>query len=308
MSFPRFYHPDRISTLFYPNVADIAADAEMSSIRPADDDKTKLLLMIIDMQVDFCHEHGTLHVPGAKMDVRRVIEFIYRNAAKITTIICSLDSHYPMQIFHPVWWADAHGQHPEPFTIISAADVMHGTWRPLRQQEWSIRYVEQLQQRAKKQLTIWPYHVPIGGVGNALDPELWSAVFWHSIARQSQPVLWTKGSLAETEHYSIIRPEIEIADQQNQGMAERFIHVLDQYDYIYLAGEAESHCVLETVKDIMELLREYPDKLSKIFILQDCMSSVVHPEIDFHALAQKEFAQCAEQGIQFVNSTDPLIV
>ncbi|MBN1482482.1 hypothetical protein EH223_10595 [candidate division KSB1 bacterium] len=306
MSFPRFYNPDRIGTLFYPNVAEIAADAEMLSIQPADEDKTKLLLMIIDMQVDFCHEPGSLFVPGAPGDVQRVIEFIYQNAERITSIICSLDSHYPIQIFHPVWWADAQGRHPEPFTIISVSDVEHGTWRPLRQRKWSIHYVKQLQQKAKKQLTIWPYHVPIGGVGNALDPELWSAVFWHSIARKSQPVLWTKGSLAKTEHYSIIRPEIEITPQQNQPTVDRFVDLIDHYDYVYLAGEAESHCVLETIKDIVDLLQAYPDKLSKIFILQDCMSAVVHPEIDFHALAREEFAKYEEQGIQFVSSTDAL--
>jgi hypothetical protein len=120
-------------------------------------------------------------------DVRRLIEFIYTNAERISHITCSLDSHYPFQIFHPAWWVDADGKHPLPFTIISAEDVEDGTWRPLFKAELSAQYVKELGQEAKKQLTVWPYHVPIGGVGNALDPELWSAVFWHSIARRSQP-------------------------------------------------------------------------------------------------------------------------
>ena len=41
-------------------------------------------------------------MPGALGDIRRTIEFIYRNAERITHISCSLDSHLPRQIFTPV--------------------------------------------------------------------------------------------------------------------------------------------------------------------------------------------------------------
>lgn len=306
MSFPAFYDPKRTGSLYYPDVAAISQDAEKSGLTPADTDSLKILCLLIDMQVDFCHESGSLFVPGAIQDVQRVIEFIYRNAGRITKIICSLDSHYPLQIFHPAWWADQNGRHPDPFTIISIEDVETEKWRPLREKEWTIRYVKALQREAKKQLTIWPYHVPIGGVGNALDPELWSAVFWHAIARKSQPIWLQKGSVAKTEHYSIIKPEIPVEEQNNQTSTERFEQLVDEYDYIYLAGEAQSHCVLETVKDIAVIFKNQPDKLKKIFILKDCMSAVAHPEIDFHAMAQQEFAAFAKQGIQFIDSTEPL--
>ena len=302
---PDFYNSNRIGTLFYPDVSTIAAHAESVALSPADEDTVRVLLLIIDMQVDFCHEGGTLFVPGAPDDVRRLIEFIYSNAERISHIACSLDSHYPYQIFHPAWWVDADGKHPPPFTIISAEDVEGGKWRPLFKADWSVQYVNRLQQDAKKQLTIWPYHVPIGAVGNALDPELWSAVFWHSIARRSQPTWWTKGSIPQTEHYSILKPEIEVPEEPQGRLSTDFIEVLADYDYLVIAGEAESHCVLETAEDLVRVFRDRPQQLKKILILKDCTSPVVHPEVDFHAIAQKRFAEHEKLGLRFIDSTAP---
>jgi nicotinamidase/pyrazinamidase len=303
---PAFYDPHRIGTLFHPDVSTIAAQAESANLPSAEEDTIKVLLLIIDMQVDFCHEGGTLFVPGAPGDVRRLIEFIYTNAERISHITCSLDSHYPFQIFHPAWWVDADEKHPPPFTIISAEEVEQGKWRPLFKADWSARYVNRLQQDAKKQLTIWPYHVPIGAVGNALDPELWSAVFWHSIARRSQPTWWTKGSIPHTEHYSILKPEIEVPEEPQGTLSTDFIQALADYDYLMIAGEAESHCVLETAEDLVRVFHDRPDQLNKILMLKDCTSPVVHPEVDFHAIAQRRFAEYEELGLRFINSADTL--
>ncbi|MCA9956600.1 MAG: hypothetical protein KC434_17850, partial [Anaerolineales bacterium] len=207
-NFPSFYDPSRIGTLYYPDVARIAAEANDAGLTPAVEDKENVHLVIIDMQVDFCHEKGSLYVPGAMGDIQRTIEFIYNNAERITNITCSLDSHLPHQIFHPAWWADEAGNHPAPFTLITYDDIKQGKWRPLVAPVQSTNYVKQLEQEAKKQLTIWPYHVMIGSIGNALDPELFTAVLYHSIARKTQPTWLTKGSIPLTEHYSIIQPEV----------------------------------------------------------------------------------------------------
>ncbi len=129
--FPSFYDPRRIGALFHPDMARIAAEADAAGLPPASQDARRVHLLLIDMQVDFCHEAGSLYVPGALGDVRRTVEFIYRNAAQISQITCSLDSHLPSQIFSPNWWADAAGNHPAPFTIVSAAEVQSGRWQPL---------------------------------------------------------------------------------------------------------------------------------------------------------------------------------
>jgi nicotinamidase-related amidase len=304
-TFPEFYDPERIGTLFYPDVGRIAADAAASGLRPAGEDEQDVHLMIIDMQVDFCHERGSLYVPGAPADIRRTIEFIYRNAARITHITCSLDSHLPMQIFSPTWWEGRNGAHPAPFTIITRGDVEAGDWRPLFEPEWSIAYVARLEQQHKKQLCVWPYHVQTGSVGHALDPELWSAVLWHSLARQAQPRWLAKGSVPLTEHYSILGPEVRVPGVPGGEVNEAFLEILARSDVIVIAGEAESHCVLETVEDLVEEFGRQPAMLRKVFFLSDCTSPVLHPEIDFHAIALERFAEFARLGINFIASTDP---
>jgi len=303
--FPAFYDPGRIGSLFYPDVAAIAAGAAAAGLPPAGDGELNVHLLVVDMQVDFCHPGGSLYVPGALGDIRRTIEFIYRNAGRISRISCSLDSHLPRQIFTPSWWSDGAGRHPAPFTIISAEDVRAGRWHAVVEPEWSARYVELLEREHKKLLTIWPYHVQIGSPGHSLDAEMWSAVFWHSLARGMQPHWLVKGSLPATEHYSIIRPEVELAGRPGGGTDRATLDLLGRADAVFIAGEAESHCVLETVEDLAEEFGNKPGGLDKLYLLTDCTSPVVHPEIDFHALAQARLAELGRQGLHLVKSTDP---
>ena len=243
-SYPDFYDPKRIGTLFYPDKAAIAATARAASLSPAAGDERTVHLLLIDMQVDFCHKEGSLYVPGAEDDVRRTIEFIYRNAEQISRITCSLDSHVPQQIFSPNWWVDEAGAHPDPYTIISAEQVEAEQWTPVTMPQWSLEYVRQLEQQAKKQLAIWPYHVLIGSPGHALDPELWSAIAWHSLARSAEPQWLMKGSIPHTEHYSIVQPEV---DAPGHPMSEANLGLIDELiaaDSVYIAGEAgEPLCV-----------------------------------------------------------------
>ena len=305
-AFPAIYDPGRIGGLHYPDIAAIAASAREANLAPAADDQQSIHLVLIDMQIDFCHAQGSLSVPGALGDVKRTIEFIYQNADRISKITCSLDSHLPHQIFHPAWWADEAGNHPAPFTLITFADIEAGKWRPLKKPARSRSYVKELEQEAKKILTIWPYHVMMGGIGNALDPELFSAVMWHSFARDVAPVWLSKGSIPTTEHYSIVQPEIMDENEPLGGKNEPFLQSLAEADQVVIAGEAESHCVLETLADIVEAFGAKPGALEKIYFLRDCSSPVVHPDVDFHALAMEQFALFANQGVNFIDSVDPL--
>lgn len=302
--FPSFYDPQRIGTLFNPDMARIAQEAAAAGLQPASADECTVHLLLIDMQVDFCHPGGSLYVPGALGDVQRTVEFIFTNARRITQITCSLDSHLPSQIFSPGWWADADGRHPEPFTIISAPDVQSGRWQPLFEPEWSRQYVNRLEQDHKKLLTIWPYHVLIGSIGHMLDPELWSAVFWHSVARKTQPTWMTKGSLPLTEHYSIVQPEVLVPGVPGGGKNQAFLDELAEADLILVAGEAMSHCVLETMEDLVEEFGDQPEVLRKVRFLRDCTSPVVHPEIDFGAIAAARLAEFEQMGVRMVNSTE----
>ena len=88
----------------------------------------KIHLLIIDPQNDFCDPRGSLCVPGADADIKRLARMIDRLKGKLDDIHVTLDSHRKVDISHPIWWKDGSGAHPPPFTLISASDVADGRW------------------------------------------------------------------------------------------------------------------------------------------------------------------------------------
>ncbi len=304
MNLPDFYNARRVGELYIPNTSGAVDSGRSAGLGRSDEDETRIILLLVDIQVDFVHVDGALSVPGAVEDTRRTIEWIYENAGRLTTIAASLDSHVPLQIFSPTWWADANGRHPDPFTVISSDDVAQGAWTPLYEQGWSHTYVQQLEDAARKQLMIWPYHTLIGTPGHSLTPALYEAITYHTAARQSQPVFLSKGSLPETEHYSIMEPEVKLPNMKHGGLNMDFLDMLAGYDRVYIAGQAKSHCVLETTTSMMRYFANTPEIISKLYFLRDCTSSVAHPEIDFDAIADETLQRYAEQGLQLVSSQD----
>lgn len=289
-----------------PDMAVISAAAARASLPPACSDRLTIHLLLVDMQVDFCDPAGALYVPGAEGDVTRLTRFIYLQGAHITGITCSLDSHLPHQIFHPSWWADPKGNHPAPFTTICHDDVLKGRWTPLFENEWSVRYTRSLQALGRYELTIWPYHCLLGTPGHGLDPSLMSAILWHSLARGSQPAWWIKGSIPKTEHYSLIQPEIPVPEHPQGRKSQDLFDLLQSVDYLIIAGEAKTHCVLETIEDLVEEFSSRPDILGKVIVLMDCTSPVQHPDIDYETIAKRRFADFRRKGIRSIRSTDPV--
>ncbi len=306
MSLPSFYDSSRVGALFPPEIH-AAVNAGIARRLPAaGEDALKVALVLVDMQVDFIHRDGALSVPGAIDDCRRVIEWIYRNVGRISKIFLSLDSHYPLQIFFSTWWRDAAGNHPPPNTIISASDLEGDRWQPVYESEWSRQYVAQLEEQHRKQLMIWPYHTMVGTVGHNLSPSLYEAICYHSAARGSQPAKLIKGSIPRTEHYSILEPEVKVADHPQGEVNHALLRELDKYDLIYLAGQAKSHCVLETVNSIMRAWAPRPAQIKRLRILEDGMSSVVVPDIDFDALADAAYQRHRDDGLTFKRTTEAI--
>ncbi|GAB4513873.1 MAG: hypothetical protein OHK0046_15180 [Anaerolineae bacterium] len=305
MAFPEFYTPDRIGTLYAPQVQAAVEAGLAAGLTPGSNDTRKIYLLLIDMQVDFIHPDGNLSVPGAVEDTQRVVEWIYTHAGEISKIGASLDSHLPIQIFYSTWWQDADGRAPSPYTVITSDEVRAGKWQPRYEREWSFNYVEQLEDTSKKQLMIWPFHTMIGTPGQTLVPALYEAIAYHSAARQTEPYFLTKGMIAKSEYYSAIEPEVKVPGDPNGDAKTAFMDELAQYDLIYVAGQAKSHCVLETTTSLM---RYYPPEIvAKIRVLEDGMSSVAHPVIDFDALADEQYARFAENGLTLTRTTAELV-
>lgn len=276
----------------------IFAFAEQEEFTPAITDAPRRLVLAIDVQKDFM-EGGALGVPGSIGDVERATRFIYNNMAGITRIMCSLDTHYAQMIFHPCWWVNQNGDHPAPYTVISYNDVANAIWRPIIGDPTdSIKYLKELEKVGKKQLCIWPYHCIEGTEGHGLENEFAKMVYFHSVARKAFDPMITKGKDdAYSEMYGIIKPEYS----QKNFLNTPVLTSIEKFDEIYIIGEAASHCLLESVKQIAEYFANRPEVTQKITILEDCTSPIPGYEADTQA-AFDNFKNT--YGIKFAKSTD----
>lgn len=301
MTLPGYYQPKQIGTLVTPNVADAAAVGRSAGLSNANADGEKTYLLLVDIQIDFIHPDGALYIPGSIDDTRRTVEWIYNNAGRITKIGATLDTHLPIQIFHPPWWVDADGNHPAPYTAITGESIQSGQWHALYEPEWSAQYAEILEEQAKKVLMIWPYHVLLGTPGQALVPALAEAIAYHAAARGAQPEYVVKGLIPKSENYSAIEPEVKVPDHPQGDVNQALLDDMATYDVIYVAGQAKSHCLLETVGS---MVRHYPPEIvKKMRVLEDTMSSVQHPEIDFDAMADEAFDRFKANGLTLTTTS-----
>ncbi len=274
---------------------------------PAHSDGEKIALILVDYQHDFVDPTGTLYVPGAQEDVSRLLSWFYTNAARITSVYTSLDTHLPFQIFFSSWWKDPRtGEHPQPFTPITTQDVNSGRWVPVVQPTWSVRYVHLLAEKARKDLMIWPYHTMEGTEGHMLVAPISEAIAWHSTARATQPTYVVKGRTIRTEYYGIFGAEVPDPEDPESGLNTTLLDAVMKHDKVYIAGEAKSHCVLETERQLITRFGNQPELLKRLHFLTDCTSSVQHPTINFDALADDELTAMQRQGVQMVLSTDPI--
>ncbi|MFM7449514.1 MAG: isochorismatase [Leptolyngbyaceae cyanobacterium] len=304
--------------------------AKQHHILPAAQDTHRVCLLLIDVQNTFCIPGFELFVGGrsglgAVEDNQRICQFLYHNLGQITEIIATLDTHTASQIFHPIFWVDRDGAHPAPLTIISLEQVQAGVWQVnpaianslgiadlTALQAYALHYVTSLSQAGKFPLTIWPYHSMLGGIGHALVAAVEEACFFHTIARQHQTRFELKGRHPLTENYSILRPEV-MDSPGGAAIAEKnlaLIHHLLEFDAIYMAGQAKSHCVAWSIDDLLtEIDRIDPRLAKKVYLLEDCTSPVVVPGIvDFTDQANAAFQRFAAAGVKIVRSTDPLAV
>src|SRR5262245_18774962 len=107
--------------------------ARRHQLRPASADTFRVALLAVDVQNTFCIPEFELFVAGrsghaAVDDNRRLCEFLYRNLGRISQVIATMDTHQAMQIFHAIYLVNDRGEHPPPFTRVSAEDISTGRW------------------------------------------------------------------------------------------------------------------------------------------------------------------------------------
>jgi nicotinamidase-related amidase len=328
---PDFFREDKVGEIWrvpYEELAKQASKwAQRHGIAPAADSKRRIWLLLVDVQNTFCLPGFELFVAGrsgrgAVDDNVRLCRFIYRQLGVITHISATLDTHLPQQVFQAIFFIDQHGGHPAPYTQISADDLQSRRWSfnpslaarfditPQYGQQMLIHYAAELERKGKYALTVWPYHAMLGGIGHALVPAVEEAVFFHAMARLTEPKFEIKGDRPFTEHYSVIGPEVthgpqgEVLGEHNH----KFLEELQACDALMIAGQAKSHCVAWTVSDLLdEILATDKSLAQKVFLLEDCTSPVVVPGADFTDAADDAFARFAAAGMHRVLSTDAFL-
>ena len=328
---PPHFNPDEVGRVWkvpYQQRAEEARNwAKRYRISPSADDRFKVCIVAVDVQNTFCIPGFELYVAGrsgtgAVDDNRRLAEFIYRNLGVITQICPTMDTHQVMQIFHPLYLVNERGEHPPPFTLISKEDVEKGVWKfnpelchsfQIKEeygQRHLLHYTKQLREGGKYDLTIWPYHGMLGGIGHALVASVEEAIFFHTVVRYSQADYHVKGDRPFTEHYSVLGPEVVKGPEgETIGQkSDKFFRKLLEFDAVIIAGQAKSHCVAWTIDDLLEdIIAQDRRLVEKVYLLDDCTSPVVVPGVmDYTQQTEDAFSRFKDAGMHVVNSTDPM--
>lgn len=337
---PEFFEAAHAALYDYDPNAQALFDAAWNyrrehGVRPSGSDGFKTHLLLIDVQRDFCFPSGGLYVggrsgKGAIDDNVRIAQFIYRNLSVLTDITCTMDTHFPYQIFFSSFWVDRDDQPPPAHTQITTEQVARGEYRPNVAMAWWLAsgnyawltkqveyYCKSLEAAGKYQLYLWPPHCLLGSVGHSLAGVIQEARLFHSYVRGSRGAVEVKGGNALTENYSVLAPEV-LKRHDGLALAQRntaFIKTLLESDAVIIAGQAASHCVKSTIEDLLgEILAQDVSLARKVYIMRDCMSAVAVPNpskpgeffVDFTDAAEAALKRFADAGMHVVRSTDPI--
>jgi nicotinamidase-related amidase len=329
---PPFVSAERAGELYRVPYAERAREARAFAaahgIGPAAEDRTRVGLLLIDVQNTFCLPGFELFVGGrsgrgAVEDNARLTSFLYANLGLVSEIVATLDTHQSTQVFHPLFWLDGRGEHPAPYTVIRSADVDAGRYRvnpalagavglesAEERRAYALHYTRALERGGRFPLTVWPYHALLGGVGHALVSAVEEAAFFHSVARQAATRFEIKGSHPLTEHFSALRPEV-VEDQHGRRVGElnrALIERLLGFDALIVAGQAKSHCVAWSVEDLLrEIQARDAASARRIYLLEDASSPVVVPGVvDYSEAADRAFARFAAAGMRLVRTSEPV--
>ena len=116
---------------------------------------------------------------------------------------------------------------------------------------------------------IWPEHCLYGSEGAAITPVLMEAVTcWAREGKYYEVV--EKGLNPSTEFFGAFRANIPLEGDADTKFNMKLKDELESYDVIWLAGEAKSHCVANTLRQLFD----YPEIVRRLVILEDCMSNI----------------------------------
>ena len=287
-------------------------------------------LVIIDPQNSFCKvvdpaqqqvlHDGELCVSGAWDDMTRVAGLVNRLGKKLNDIHTTMDSHHQMHVAHGIWFRDSKGNQPAPFTIMreendaiigsvfdpkagASHDVGEFTCFTPSAHKRTLEMLKQLRASNRYPHCIWPPHCLIGTPGHNVVPQLAEALLKWERDNHASVDFVTKGSNHYVEHFSAVRAEVVDPADPSTQLNTDFISVLMEADEILFAGEAGSHCLANTVRDIAEEFRASNDEfIKKCVLLVDGTS----PVPGFGGLQDKFITEMTARGMKCTTTVDYL--
>lgn len=262
----------------------------------------KRKLFLIDYQNDFMDATGAaLPVPGARADAKRLADFIVKFAKQFDSLYLTQDSHHINDISHPSWWKTKDGKFISPFTTILPEDIANGTYVPQFNPRMSIDYVNALSAQGEFPHFIWPEHCIVGSWGHGFQEDISKATAEFERQTGRWVNIITKGSNPFTEHFGAFRANIPQANDSSTQLNQTFLQQLNDADEFYFTGEARSHCVATSLRQLCD---EVPDLLPKMIILTDGMSDVPGLSQEFYDRVDAIYARAKSMGARFAKTTD----
>jgi len=271
----------------------------------------KMDMLIIDPQNDFTdtpNAPGSLAVAGSYQDSLRLAQFIGKYGHAMNDIHVTLDSHHRFDVAHPLWWKNPiTGEHPAPFTQLTSANAGAGKeWVPTVPYPGYLTkigftaesYIKALEDNHRYPLYIWPEHCLIGTPGQAVQKDIMEALAKWEQKETASVDFVTKGSNPFTEHYSAVQAEVQIPSDPGTMLNTQLIDMLKACDKIIISGQALSHCVANTVRDIGAAFGDA--NIKKMVLLRDTTSSVTGLE----KLGDQFIADMTAMGMEVTTTKD----
>jgi nicotinamidase-related amidase len=259
----------------------------------------KIHLVVIDPQNSFCKvvdptqqqtiHDGELCVKGAWDDMNRLADFVKKFKKTLYKISVTLDSHQQMHVAHPIWYKDSNGKNPDPFTLMreengeiigskvdangSLYDVGKYICFSPYATDKTLTYLKELKLKNRYAHCIWPMHCLIGTPGHNVVPQLMEQLLEWERTNYEAVEYVTKGSNFFVEHFSAVQAEVPDSTDPMTQMNTTFIKQIMEADEILFSGEAGSHCLANTVRDIASYFKD-DSFVSKCILLTDATSPV----------------------------------
>ena len=254
------------------NIYFLGIDIQNDFIQIPEDIKAKMVET--DAEGKEVRYEPKLAVEGGWENAVNTASFINKNIESISKVILTFDTHEKYDVAHSLFWENEKGEQPEPFTIISHNDVKEGVWMPVDKNLYHnmIDYTRKLEEGGKMQLCIWPTHAVLGSLGHKLVAPVEQAVYQWEDLHKARSQKYMKGHYPLTEHYGAIEAEVIDVNVPSTMKNQELLNEISDADVLYVSGQALSHCVAATVRQIVKYLGD--EFAKRIVLLKDTTNPV----------------------------------